>query len=1158
MQFSSLKLSGFKSFLEPTELEIAQGLTGIVGPNGCGKSNLVEALRWVMGESSAKRMRGDGMDDVIFGGSDKRPARNLAQVSLVVDSEGLNTALPAPFSSAAQLEVMRRIERGEGSEYRVNGKSVRAKDVALLFQDNGTGPHSASIVSQGRIGALIAAKPTERRLLLEEAAGITGLHSRRHEAELRLKQAETNLTRVEDVMGTMDAQLNLLKKQARQASRYRNINAELRRQEAMLLHLKWSHLHRQLADAHEAYKLADQHVATLMLDVAKIETARLEASDVLPALRQEEARKAAALQRLVVAREQIEAESVRVSTALENARGQRIQVENDRVREAGLAEDAQKAIHDIQGEIAALEQHDDSVETQKAHLLKTVETALHAREEAENIVAHLQKELALTEADVLAVERRLNDHQNRKIRAEQKREQNSAERTKIEAQQLTDLFVHSAQEAVEQAEQALKAAQTQVDADEQKRTQTENTVQAARLKLNEADAALSGINAEVKAIQRILAAGQNDFAPALDQIEADKGYEQALAAALGDDLSLPLNSEAPAYWHSVSTSSPSTSASFAAEIDPLLSHVRAPQALTRRLAHIGVVSSDEEAEKYFSALSPGQCLVTKEGAAWRWDGVCIKTGAPTPAALKLQQRNRLSELEKDHKNAEESKTFAAHVLAKAQEDAAQSSEALKLNRTKVNEAHSKVSQTKRVAAEAEAALAAQATKLAAIREVQDRLQSELATLSQELDEINSIKAALPDVQSQRAKLAEARTTLAHKQNDAAEAEASRRQFDHGIAQRQQRLNALRSDKEKWLSRSSGASERMVELEKRQRDSEELISTLSTKPSELSQQRDVLLEKIREAQTACTTSSDTLAEAETIARSLEQEMRQTEGKMTDAREERARLQTHVSTLQQAQSDLYDRIDEKCSCTPEALLNIAEVQADRPLPEPEMVEARIEKILREREALGPVNLRAEQEAEEQQTQIDLMISEKQDLLDAIAKLRHGISSLNKEARERLLAAFDDVQKHFITLFHSLFGGGSAELRLTEADDPLNAGLEIIASPPGKKLQNLTLLSGGEQALTSLALLFAVFLVNPSPICVLDEVDAPLDEANIDRFCSLLEHMVREGTTRFLVITHQRLTMSRMDRLYGVTMMEKGVSKLVSVDLQSAESLKESAAA
>lgn len=292
MQFSALRMTGFKSFLEPTELEIGHGLTGIVGPNGCGKSNLVEALRWVMGESSAKKMRGGEMDDVIFGGSDKRPARNLAEVGLVIENDG--RTVPAQFNGAEQLEVVRRIERGAGSDFRLNGKSVRAKDVALLFQDHGTGPHSASLVSQGRIGALIAAKPTERRLLLEEAAGITGLHTRRHEAELRLKQAETNLTRVDDVMGTLETQLNLLKRQARQASRYRNINAELRRQEAALLHLRWMALRLQLEDATLAFSTADTRIAALMLEVARHENARLAAADALPPLRQDEAAAAAA------------------------------------------------------------------------------------------------------------------------------------------------------------------------------------------------------------------------------------------------------------------------------------------------------------------------------------------------------------------------------------------------------------------------------------------------------------------------------------------------------------------------------------------------------------------------------------------------------------------------------------------------------------------------------------------------------------------------------------------------------------------------------------------------------------------------------------------------------------------------------------------------
>ena len=1152
MHFSALRLTGFKSFLEPTELEISPGLTGIVGPNGCGKSNLVEALRWVMGESSAKRMRGGEMDDVIFGGSDKRPARNLAEVSLAV--ENASRTAPAQFNGADQLEIVRRIERGSGSDYRVNGKSVRAKDVSILFQDNGTGPHSASLVSQGRIGALIAAKPTEKRVLLEEAAGITGLHARRHEAELRLKQAETNLLRVEDVMGTMDAQLQLLKKQARQASRYRNINAELRRQEAALFYLRWVALQLQLEDANTAFTAADGKVAELMLEVAQLENARLNAAEALPPLRQKESTQAAALQRLVLAREQIDSEAARIAAAAEAAQNRLNQAETDRVREASLAEDARRALEGIDAETIELKAADDTADTQRESLMVRVSEAVAAREQAEQAVAALQQKIALAEAEAASAQRRHADLTQRRERSENRRSQSAAERAKIEAEQMSDLFVSSAQREAQQAEQVLTDSAAAIESSEQKRSLADTTVVMARERVQQAESAVSSLNAEKSAIERILAAGQSDYPPVIDNISAQRGYEQALAVALGDDLVLPLDGNAPVYWQNLPAYDfPPV---FPPDITPLSNLVSAPPALARRLALIGVASDAARAGQLSGSLLPGQCLVTTDGAAWRWDCVCLKPGAPTPSALRLQQRNRLGEIEAELVAATALLEEERGKLTAALNTATTAVAAVRNAREQHNQALAELTRARRAASEAEAAMTAHASKLATARDTEARMMAELEAVNAEMVEVEAARAALPDLSASRTELAEGRAALSAKQAEAADAEAARRQFEREHEQRSQRIAVLATERERWIQRSAGASQRMVELETRSREAQQEIEQISGRPAELEAQRNALVEQIQSAEEARTSAADLLAVAETELRERERELKQAESQMTDSRESRATAQAQAGAVTQAQAALVERIREKCECDPEGLAELAELREGQPIPEPETIEARVEKILREREALGPVNLRAEQEAEEQQQNIDKMLSEKTDLVEAIAKLRHGISSLNREARERLMDAYGKVQQHFKRLFTELFGGGTAEIKLTEAEYPLEAGLEVIASPPGKKLQNLSLLSGCEQALTSLALLFAVFLVNPSPICVLDEVDAPLDEANIDRFCGLLDRMVTEGTTRFLVITHQRLTMSRMNRLYGVTMMERGVSKLVSVDLSAAEELQEAA--
>ncbi len=1149
MFFSALRLSGFKSFLEPTELEIGPGLTGIVGPNGCGKSNLVEALRWVMGESSAKRMRGGEMDDVIFGGSDKRPARNLAEVSLVVDNGDRDA--PAQFNETEELEILRRIERGSGSDYRVNGKSVRAKDVALLFQDSGTGPHSASLVSQGRIGAIINAKPTERRQLLEEAAGITGLHTRRHEAELRLKQAETNLTRVDDVLGTMDVQLQMLKKQSRQASRYRNINAEVRRQEAALLHLRWVALKDEMLRSEQAFKDADACVAELMLQVAALENARLASAEELPPLRQQEAEAAAALQRLVIAREQIDAEQKRVATAIEAAEAQSRQAEADRVREANLAEDALRTIEIIDQEKATLVTASAGVDEKRAILQANLAKAVADRQSAEDAVNTLQQQVARAKAEANAAERRYNDVKQRQMRAEQRRAQVVSERERLEADQMSDLFVAAAQNEAQAAEAKLNEAASTIEGAEQQRVLSDTAVGMCRERTQQAEAAVSRLSSERKALERVLSVSSGKFPPVLDRVEAERGFEQALAAALGEDLSLPLDGSADSYWqalpaYEVAPALPDGVVSLAA-------HVTAPPELSRRLALIGVVDDAAAAPSLATQLQPGQVLVSREGAAWRWDGVVVKAGAPTVAALRLQQRNRLAELGAEESAAVQKLEEERALLTTALTDASASTAAVRQAREQHNAALAELTRARRAAAEAEAAMSAQATRINAVREAEERSNAELAVITAEVTEVEQLKSSLPDLSATKTQLADARSHLYAVQTVAAEADAARRQFEHEHNQRVQRIATLDADKERWLSRAEGAKGRMDELTQRATEARTEIETLAARPAQLAADRAALVEKISEAEEIRRSAADKLVIAETTLHDRERELKKSEAAMTESRELRAAAQAQVGNMQQSEIALNERIAEKCECAPEALLALAGLEEGEPLPLQHLIEGRLEKLVRERDVLGPVNLRAEQEAEEHQAQIDKMQSEKTDLLEAIAKLRHGISSLNREARERLTEAYGKVQHHFKRLFVQLFGGGTAELRLTEADDPLEAGLEIISSPPGKKLQNLNLLSGGEQALTSLALLFAVFLVNPSPICVLDEVDAPLDEANIDRFCGLLEKMVQEGTTRFLVITHQRLTMSRMDRLYGVTMMEKGVSKLVSVDLREAEEIR-----
>ncbi|EWY36590.1 hypothetical protein N825_26500, partial [Skermanella stibiiresistens SB22] len=655
MQFVKLRISGFKSFVDPTELVIEPGMTGIVGPNGCGKSNLVEALRWVMGETSAKKMRGDDMDDVIFGGTDKRPARNIADVTLSVDNS--SRTAPTGFNDFDDLDIQRRIERGSGSDYRINGKIVRARDVQLLFADNASGANSPALVSQGRIGTIINAKPTERRVLLEDAAGITGLHSRRHETELRLKATEANLSRLDDVIVTMDAQLGTLKKQAKQASRYRNLSEQIRRTEAVSLHLRWVAAESALATARLGFNDAEVLVRDRMAEVAAETTKRAADAEGLPRLRQTEAAAAQALQRLVIAREALDAEERRVAEARTANQRRLAQVATDLARERALAEDAGTALTRLTDERDGLiEEQGDEVAVEEA--------AREALDEARERVDALDRELtALTERTAAdearrgALQRQAAELEQRLATATRRLEEQRRQRAALEAELADRPDMDAAEEAVAAAEEALEIARDRAEAAETTKAAAEATMGRSRDAQQAADAVRARLKAEETALAELLESGSGDlFPPLIDAVTVAPDYEVAIAAALGDDLTAPLDEAAAVHWRShpaLERTEPLPPGAV-----PLSAKVKAPPALARCLDHIGVVASAAEGDALAPTLSPGQILVTRDGASWRWDGLSVVAGAPTAAAIRLRQRNRLAELRLELDGAEDTAAAA--------------------------------------------------------------------------------------------------------------------------------------------------------------------------------------------------------------------------------------------------------------------------------------------------------------------------------------------------------------------------------------------------------------------------------------------------------------------------------------------------------------------
>jgi chromosome segregation protein len=1148
MKFTRLRLLGFKSFVEPTDFLVEPGLTGVVGPNGCGKSNLVEALRWVMGETSHKSLRAADMDDVIFSGTNNRPGRNNAEVAIQIDNSARKA--PAQFNEHETLDISRRIERDVGSTYRINGREVRARDVHILFADASTGSRSPSMVHQGRIGEIIQAKPEQRRRVLEEAAGISGLHARRHEAELRLRAAEQNLARLEDVINQLAGQMDALKRQARQAIRYRTVAQQVRKAEATLLHLRWVAANAELAEAEQAKNAAVRIVAERTGAQAEASKRQALAAAALPALREAEARAAAALQRLTLARETLDQEEARASERMAELDRRLVQLADDIEREKRLAADAQSALTRLAAEAETLEREVKTNDERRAGVDKRVTEADAVLARSEKAADALTGALADLTARRNALDAAMREQGDRAARLAHEIAAVDAELNEIAAEGRADLAPLA--KAAEAAQAAAAEGEVAAVRAEAAHSAARQALDAARGPLAEAERRAQRLETEARTLAKLLHVDAKKlWPPALDHVSVDKGYEAALGAALGDDLEAPIDPSAPMRWAGATIDA--ADPALPEGVGPLADRVKAPKQLARRLAQIGVIARDQ-AGRFIPLLKPGQRLVSREGDLWRWDGFSVAADAPAGAARRLAGKNRLAEIEAEIKTVRSEVESKEKAAAVAETEVASAAKAETAARTRWRALQQEAQSARDRHAEAEREAGRNAARVSALREAKARLtasreeasaarddaQRALEALSPAADIETQLAAARAAIEGQRARLAEVR----------AEAQALAR--DAEISAR--RLTAIAADRQAWSERSDGATGQIETVQARVEEAKRDRASLADAPRLFEEKRRALIGEIETAQGSRRAAADRLAEGENALAEADRAQRAALEATGAAREEAARAEERFEGGKRRLGDIGREIHDMLEVEPAEVADLAGIAADMPLPDLADVEVKLERLRRERERLGAVNLRAEEELREVETQHASLASERDDLVEAIKRLRQGIQNLNREARERLLASFELVSNHFRHLFTELFGGGTAELQLIEHEDPLEAGLEIIAKPPGKKPATLSLLSGGEQALTALALIFAVFLTNPAPICVLDEVDAPLDDHNIERFCDLLDEMTRSTETRFIIITHNPITMARMNRLYGVTMAERGVSQLVSVDLEGAVKLRE----
>jgi chromosome segregation protein len=1146
MKLTRLRLVGFKSFVEPTDFLIEPGLTGVVGPNGCGKSNLVEALRWVMGESSHKSLRASGMDDVIFSGSGNRPGRNTAEVSLLVDNT--DRTAPAAFNEFDQLDVSRRIERESGSTYKVNNKEVRARDVQLLFADASTGARSPAMVRQGQIGEIIAAKPQARRRILEEAAGIAGLHSRRHEAELRLQAAEDNLTRLEDVLQQIDQQVEGLKRQARQASRYRSLASDIRRAEALLLLIGWREAQAGVADAERKVETDRSQVNARTGEQAAAARDQAVAAHALPGLREKESAAAVALQRLIIARDSLDAEEKRARDRGEELERRSFELARDLGREKTLIDDAAAARERLEGEAEALSDE--------------AEGAVEGEAEANERLAGLEETLFDSEAALSAAQSALSDRNARRSAAERAlreaeeriaklvREADGVRRdlAGLDAGLGPDGATEPLAAEMEQVAEAFAEAEDKARAAREQHIAAREAAEALRGPVRDADRRAQKLETEAQTLRKLLSTDSaRDYPRVIDALTAQRGFEAALGAALGDDLEASTDSAAPTHW--LETGEGAGDPALPAGISSLADHVDAPPALRRRLRQIGVVDREQGA-RLRGQLATGQRLVSREGDLWRWDGFSTAADSPTPAARRLAERNRLGELKQQAEAAREEAEHlrirgetAEQALRLAAEDETMAFEAVQMMRRGLDAVRERLAVAERRRGEI-------AARRSAMAEALNRLTREADEAAGRREALAGQLAAFPEAAELEAALERARVTATRDRQAANDARLLVQNWKREAETRSRRLASIAHERTAWDERRRRATGQIEEIERRQAEVETELKELRDSPDTFLLKRRAILSGIADAETARRAAADSLAEAERAQQAADRLASEALSRLSAAREENARSEARLDAARARLDDSVKTIAERLEAAPGELPAMAGLSAGAAPPEQAVIERRLDQLRQDRERLGAVNLRAEEELTAIETQRESLTAERDDLTEAIKRLRSAIGNLNREGRERLLAAFTEVQGHFERLFTSLFGGGTAQLELIESDDPLEAGLEIVARPPGKKPQTMTLLSGGEQALTAIALIFAVFLTNPAPICVLDEVDAPLDDSNVERYCDLLRDMAGSTDTRFLVITHNPITMARMDRLFGVTMAERGVSQLVSVDLEAAE--------
>ncbi len=1132
---NKLKISGFKSFAHPTELLIEEGVTGIVGPNGCGKSNIFEAIRWVMGESSSKSLRSGSMDDVIFNGTQNIPAKNFAEVTIELDN--FSGELPNNITNEKKVLITRTIERGVGSFYKINNKDVRAKDISLLFYDSGSGPRSSSIIGQGNIDQIINSKPIDRKIILEDAAGTSGLQARRHESELKLQATEDNLEKIDINLNNLNDQKRDLSRQARQAEKYEKISEDIKYCQSIIVFTQWK------SNLNEIKKIENDKIN--LLEKIKVIMNKLSVCEKKREIQKEKIvnnnkNKEALNQEFF----SLSGEINKYKNQLEGINNKKEEVrrflqtiKNDKELEKARYEKLEEYISELNKKISKPSNTNDK----KKKLAVLTNQELDLKNELKRLETIYVNEMQLSLGEEFKSD---NLKENREILEKKSNElkQNILEISKIISLQEKDYYskkklsltfednIKKLHDRITQKKKIIGEANLE---------NNKMTIEVKRLtnEIEISSTRLTQIDTELKTLNLLTnnAGLSNDSI--VNLIKIKKGFENAVYAALTNELDATLYNH-PKRWVNVRKGNIN-------EVENSLSkYVEGPKELNLILSQIGFIKDRESALENQKNLKIGQCLVDKEGCIWRWDGLISEDN--------LQKKKLIDAQLKIKKLISEKNKYDLSL------DNLQNK---RLNLQKKQSNYNKV-------------LIDENKSLERVYKESDSSQSELSTLKEKLSimkfNIEDQKEKITNLQQEYNATTDELNILKKKEISSNKNENSKKEKDEvqkniedldlKIDKNRNEINLIKeqimkdeldetyskNDLKKTEVRLSECKKQIETLRAREINYINEDKNLNKLPQSIKSKINHFQGIINEVEKKISINQDYEKQVNDILNETDKMINNLNSDREFKINEKTRIDSNLENLKSKDSELRNLIFQRSKMQPEKIEEDME-QNNKEEKNYNEVKTQLDKLIFQREQMGPVNLRAKIEENIINKSIEELELEKYDLSEAIEKLRIAINKINREGKNRLLKAYEEVNSNFSDLFKKLFNGGEARLELLKSEDPLHTGIEIYARPPGKKLSSISLLSGGEKALTAISLIFSIFLINPSPICILDEVDAALDEPNVEKFCNLLLELKKETKTRFLIITHHKVTMTSIDRVYGITMAQKGISDIVSVDFE-----------